>query len=285
MATAATKENQSESLVVLRLTRGTKTALARAFWKPGVGLTSPFLVLLSLVLGFGTWELVGHFSSRYVFASFSDTMAAFWRLLLDGTLLRHARVTFYEVGVGFALGAGIGLVGGALSAFSRVFRRMTDHWVTIFLGLPYAAVFPIFLVWFGLGAESKIALAVLASFVTIWFQTYAGVMSVDRELAEVPRAFGGSRRQVLRWVVLPWSLPFIIEGFRLGLSRAFIAVIVGELLAGQAGLGYFIGLSGNTLRMDNLLAGVVLITGITVALVEIMKLVQRMAVPWWSQRG
>ncbi|MFQ5878626.1 MAG: ABC transporter permease [Dehalococcoidia bacterium] len=242
-------------------------------------------VLFSWALGFGIWEIVGRSSSPFVFASFSDSVAAFWKLLENGILFRHAKVSMQELGIGFSIGAAIGITGGALAAFSRTFRDMTDHWITAFLSTPFAAIFPIFLVWFGLGLNSKIALAVFASFMPVWINTHTGVISVDRRLVEVTRAFGGNWLQALRWVVLPWSLPSLIEGLRFGLSRAFLAVIVGELLASQAGLGFLINLSGATLRIDNLLAAVMVVTGITIALVEIMKLAQRVMVPWWEERA
>lgn len=242
-------------------------------------------VLVSWALGLGVWEFVGRNSSSFVFASFSDSVEALWRLTESGVLFRHAKVSMQELGIGFSIGAAIGITGGALAGFSRTFRDMTDHWITVFLSTPFAAIFPIFLVWFGLGLNSKIALAIFASFMPVWINTHTGVLSVDRRLLELTTAFGGNWLQALRWVVLPWSLPSLIEGFRFGLSRAFLAVIVGELLASQAGLGFLINLSGATLRIDNLLATVMVVTGITVVLVEIMKLAQRRMVPWWEEKG
>jgi len=242
-------------------------------------------VLFSWALGLGIWEIVGRNSSSFVFASFSDSVEALWGLAESGVLFRHAKVSMQELSIGFSIGAAIGITGGALSGFSRTFRDMTDHWITVFLATPFAAIFPIFLVWFGLGLNSKIALAIFASFMPIWINTHTGVLSVDRRLLELTTAFGGNWLQALRWVVLPWSLPSLIEGLRFGLSRAFLAVIIGELLASQAGLGFLINLSGATLRIDKLLATVMVVTGITVILVEIMKLAQRRLVPWWEEQG
>jgi NitT/TauT family transport system permease protein len=263
-------------------TRHSPGELLKAVWKGKTGHLA--LVALSWVAGLALWELVGRLSSPFVFAGFSDSVAALWRITENGILLHHTLVTMRELVVAFLLGATIGIAGGTIAGFSPTFRTMTDHWVTIILAVPFAAVFPLFLVWFGLQEASKIALGAFACFLTVWINTYTGVISVDRHLTEVPRAFGGTWFQVVRWIVLPWSLPFVVEGLRMGLSRAFLGVVIGELLAADAGLGYFIGLAGGTLRMDNLMAGVMVVTGITVVLVELMKTFQRAIVPWWEER-
>ncbi len=257
--------------------RGFMKWLGRGGSRPGLP------VVLSWVIGLGIWEIVGRTTSPFVFASFSQSVRALWKLLLDGSLLHHTAISTAELAVGFSIGAVVGISGGLAAGFSRTFRSVTDHWITVFLALPFAAVFPMFLVWFGLGLSSKIALAAFASFMPIWLNAQTGVRSVDWQLVEATRAFGGSWRQVVRWVVLPWSLPMLIEGLRFGLSRAFLGVIIGEFLASQGGLGYLIALSGQTLRMDNLLATVMVVTGITLALSSLMKLVQRATVPWWEK--
>lgn len=241
--------------------------------------------LLSVLLGVAIWEFIGRNSSPFIFASFTDSMVALWSLAESGLLLEHTRVTMTELAIGFSIGAVIGFVGGVLAGINRVFREMTNGWVTISLSTPFPAIFPIFIVWFGLGIQSKIALAVFAGFVPIWLNTRAGIVSVDQRLGEMTRAFGGSWWVVMRSVLLPGGLPSVMEGLRMGLGRAFIAVIVGELLASRSGLGFLINLSGQTLRMDQLLATVVVVALITISLAAFMDRVQSLiVVRWWDER-
>lgn len=240
--------------------------------------------MLSWAIGLCVWEILGRTSSPFIFASFSETMVALWNLTTSGVLLHHTTVSLFELAIGFLLGALFGLAGGLAAGFSRLCREMTEHWITVSLAMPFAAVFPMFLVWFGLGPASKIALAVFASFIPVWMNTRGGIASVDRQLVEMTRAFGGKWRHVVRSIIMPWSLPSIMDGLRMGLGRAFLAVVVGELLAAREGLGFLISLSGQTLRMDNLLAAVVVVTGITVVLSGVMRVVQRAVVPWWEER-
>ena len=212
-------------------------------------------------------------------------MAALWELTRTGVLLEHVGVTMTELAIGFSIGAVIGFVGGMLAGLNRTFREMTNGWVTISLSTPFPAIFPILVVWFGLGIQSKIALAVFAGFVPVWFNTRAGIVAVDPRLAEMTRAFGGKWWMVMRSVLLPGGMPAVMEGLRMGLGRAFIAVIVGELLASRSGLGYLINLSGQTLRMDQLLATVVVVAAITVALSAFMDRIQSLlVVRWWDER-
>lgn len=241
-------------------------------------------VTLSWILGLGIWEIVGRISNKFVFASFSDTMVSFWDLLRNGVLLHHTAISLVELTIGFSVATVLGVAGGLTAGFSRTFREMTDNWVTVFLAVPFAAIFPILLVWFGLGTSSKIALAVFAGFQPIWLNTKVGVTTVDRNLVEMTTTFDGNWFRVIRSVVLPWCFPSLIEGMRMGLSRAFLGVIIGELLASRGGLGYLINISGQTLRINNLLAAVVVVTGITVFLSFLMKLIQHALVPWWGER-
>jgi ABC-type nitrate/sulfonate/bicarbonate transport system permease component len=132
---------------------------------------------------------------------------------------------------------------------------------------------------------SKIALVIFSVFIPVWLNTYTGIIGVDAQLVEVAQAFGATRWQVLRWIVLPWAFPALIVGFRLAFSRGFIAVVVGELVGSTAGLGYLIDVAGNSFQTDKLLAGVAVLAIITVLFVETLKWGQRRLFPWWEIKG
>ena len=243
------------------------------------------LGIISWAAGCAIWEIVGHITSRFVFAPFSTTVVALWHLLFTATFWTNFQITMTELLFGFVGAAVMAIPGGLIAGLSRTFRELTERWVVLGMAVPFAAVFPMMIVWFGLGETSKIALAWFAAFMPIWLNIQTGVRSVDPALIEMARAFRLSTFRIVKWVVLPWTLPMLIDGLRIGLTRAFLGVVVGELLASSGGgLGYFIGLEGNLLRMDNLLAAVIVVTGVTLALSYCMKLVQRWVVPWWEER-
>jgi ABC-type nitrate/sulfonate/bicarbonate transport system permease component len=241
------------------------------------------LVTASWIVGLLIWEWVGRRSNKYSFASASDTFIALGELARSGVLWHHTQISFRELAAAFAIGSVIGVTGGTVAGMSRTFKTVTENWVTVGMAAPFAAIFPIFLVWFGLGEESKIALGAFAAVTPIWGSTRVGIASADEQLLEMSRSFGGKRRHLVRTVVLPWALPNIIEGLRLGLTRAFLGVVVGEMLASRGGLGYLINVSGTTLQMDKLLAGVVTVTIITLCIVYMLTTVQHLLVPWWDK--
>jgi ABC-type nitrate/sulfonate/bicarbonate transport system permease component len=243
------------------------------------------LVTVSWIVGFGVWEVAAQFSSEYAFAGPLDTFSALRELASSGVLWEHTEISSRELGIAFALGSTVGIVGGTIAGMSRTFKTLTEQWITVGLALPFAAIFPILLVWFGLGETSKVALGAFAAVMPVWGNTRVGIESVDPQLLEMTRSFGGRRRHLVRMVVLPWALPSIIEGLRFGLTRAFLGVIIGEMLASRGGLGYLINVSGETLQIDNLLAAVVVVTTITLVIVWMMTLLRRVLVPWWDRNG
>lgn len=241
-------------------------------------------VLVSLAVGLAFWEILGQLTSRIILAPFSETLVEFGNVLFSGLLIEHAAISLAELGLGFTIAFVVGTLGGLFAAFNKTFHEMTDPWLSILYSTPYVAFVPLFIVWLGLGMASKAALAVYAAFIPIWLNTYHGISTTDPKLVEVVRCFGASRFQTLKWVNVPWALPSVIVGVRLGLSRAFIAVIVGEFMGATAGIGYMISISGNMFQTERLLAFVAVLGIITLSVVELVKWIQRRAVPWWEER-
>ena len=242
-------------------------------------------MLLSWTVGLAAWEVVGQISSPFVFASLTETLTALWDLLTSGTLLEAAGISLLELAIGFSIAALVGVAGGIAAGLSHTFRGMTEHWITMALATPFAAVFPVFLLWFGLGPASKVALALFAGFIPVWINTRAGIISVNPQLIEMAKVFRARWRDILGSVVLPWALPSMIEGLRMGLARAFLGVIVGELLASREGLGFLITLFSATLQVDALFATVLTVTLVTLGLTYLMRVAERAAVPWWSRQN
>jgi NitT/TauT family transport system permease protein len=248
----------------------------------GAGLRARSSTFISIFLAIAIWEIVGRLTSPLIFAPFSATIRALWEITLSGRLARDLSVSGVELGVGLVLGAIIGVAGAVASYVNKPFREITDTWISALYTTPYVALSPLFIVWLGLGIESKIALVLLASFIPIWLSTYTGLTGTDSQLKEVAVAFGASRAQVLRYIVLPWALPNVITGFRLGLSRGIIAVVVGELIGATAGIGVLIDFAGNTFDTPMLLAGVLVLVLIALVIIEALRWFQRKMVPWWD---
>jgi NitT/TauT family transport system permease protein len=169
---------------------------------------------------------------------------------------------------------------GLLAGWYRKFNYFIDPWLSFMNALPRVALLPLIVLWVGIGIWSKILVVFLGAFFSIMINTLYGVRTVDAHLLEVAQSFRASQRRIFLTVVLPGSVPFVLAGLRLGVGRALIGVIVGELYSANAGLGYMITVASHTLQTDRLLFGVIIFTLTGVALIEGLRLLERRVQRW-----
>jgi NitT/TauT family transport system permease protein len=238
--------------------------------------------LVSIVGGLLVWEFVGRFvvTSPILFAPFSKVMAAGWDLLLSGELLQNVEVSGLEFAVGFGLATLIGVGLGFLMATRRFAQDVLDPWVSFFYSSPLVALIPFFILVFGVGISSKIAIIFLVSIFPILLNAFVGMRSADEHLLEVGAAFNCSRGQVFTKILFPAALPYIVVGLRLGIGRALTGVVVSELFGSTAGLGYLIGTAGQRFDTPTVLFGVLVFSAFGVSMVEGLKWIERALAPW-----
>lgn len=199
------------------------------------------VVLAFAVVIFGSWELLGRLGTLdpLFFSWPSQIVKAGWDLIAAGEYWHNVAVSSLELLAGFAislLGVPIGLALGYWESLSDY----VDPLVNALYSTPSVALTPLFVIWFGLGLESKIAMAALMGIFPVLINAAAGVKSVEKSLVYAARSFGASEGQILWGVVLRSAMPFVLAGLRLGLGRCLIGVIIGEMIASRAGLGYVI---------------------------------------------
>jgi NitT/TauT family transport system permease protein len=151
--------------------------------------------------------------------------------------------------------------------------------------LPRVALLPLIVLWVGIGIESKIMVVFLGAFFAIIMNTLYGVRTVDKRLLDVATSFKASQWRVFTTVVLPGSVPFILAGLRLGIGRALIGVIVGELYAANSGLGYMIAVATQRMQTDRLFFAVLILTLMGVVAVELLRLVEHRYQRWRPRLG
>lgn len=190
------------------------------------------------------------------------------------------RQSFLEFAIGFiaaiVLAVPIGLALGWYGALGDIF----SPWMTFFYALPRIALIPIILMWVGLSIWSIILVVFLGAFFQILLNTTQGPRMVDQRLANVARSFHASERLTFVTLVLPSSVPFILAGLRLGVSRAITGVVIGEFFASTAGLGHMIFLTSISMQSDRLLFATFLLIVIGVASVEIVRRVEMRFATW-----
>jgi sulfonate transport system permease protein len=179
----------------------------------------------------------GLISSRVLPAP-TDVLAAGWKLLKSGELLRNVWVSFWRAIVGFAIGGGIGFAFGLANGLSRRSERVFDSTLQMVRNIPHLALIPLVILWFGIDEEAKIFLVALGVFFPIYINTQHGIRSVDAQLVEMGRTYGMSPTTLFRRVILPGALPSIFVGLRYALGIMWLTLIVAETIAASSGIGY-----------------------------------------------
>jgi NitT/TauT family transport system permease protein len=215
--------------------------------------------------------------SRILLAGFHEVqLARFWN---------DVRVSAQELFIGYALAVVLGVPLGIITGWYRRLNFFLDPWLNFMNALPRVALIPLIVLWVGIGIWSKVLVVFLGAFVTILINTLYGVRTVDKRFLDVADSFNASQGRIFTTVVMPGSVPFILAGLRLGVGRALIGVIVGELYSANAGLGYMIAIASQTLQTDRLLFGVVLLTLMGVVLVEVLRVIENRFQKWRPSVG
>ncbi|MBV9556382.1 MAG: ABC transporter permease, partial [Pseudolabrys sp.] len=197
--------------------------------------------LLPLVLAAG-WEAIVHFhlASGRLVPPPSVIIATFIELAKTGELQRHVLVTTGRVAAGFLFGVVTGTLIGAIAGYSVLTRRIIDPSMQALRSIPSIAWVPLFVLWFGIFESSKIILIAVGVFFPVYLGVMGAVMSVDRKIVEVGRAFRLSGAQMVRRILLPAVLPSYVTALRTGLGLGWMFVVAAELLGASEGLGYLL---------------------------------------------
>ncbi len=197
-----------------------------------------------------------------------------------GLLLQHLWPTLWQCLAGFLLAvvAGVG-VGVAVTLSAVVRRALTPHLVA-FQVLPKVTVAPLFILWWGVGATSRVMLAFFICFFPMVVNTAAGLASADPEIVRMARAFTATRGQIFRKVQLPHALPFIFSGLKISATFAVIGIVVAEFVSSQEGLGYLMIFSQGLLDTATMLAAIVVLSLMGLALYGGICLLERVCIYW-----
>jgi sulfonate transport system permease protein len=217
---------------------------------------------LSVMAFLALWEIApraGIVDARYT-SQPTRVITAGFEIVRTGGFLHDVSVSLSEFAIGFALAIGIGVPLGLLLGRFPVLRYLLDPPIMAIYATPHLALLPIIVVWLGIGMQSKIAVAFVGGVIPILVNSMAGVRGVERSWVVAARSFCAGERDVFVKVILPASLPSVILGIRLGLSRAVLGVIVAEMYQSQAGVGNEIMRYGSEFRTDQLLFNVLLVS-------------------------
>ena len=221
--------------------------------------------IFSLLFFFGLWQLISYLNSlnewfNPVFLpSPAMVIETAYDYIIDGTLIGHIGMSFYRMIVGFVIGVVIAVVLGILIAPKRDFDNIFTPILNLVGPIPVFAFLPMFLIWFGIGESSKIALIAYATFVPLITYVIDGIKNTDPVLIRSARSLGATPFQVFTKVIFKSAMPHIFAGMKISLALTFSALVVAEMMGASEGLGYIIVNAKNWFKMADMFLAATLI--------------------------
>ncbi len=242
---------------------------------------------LALLVGLlGLWQILsGPVLDPFFVSSPTRIAAALRRLFLEDDLLWHTQLTVVEAVGGYVLGSLAGVLLAFLVTGWGQLYKMVEPFVLALNGIPRIALAPLFIMWFGIGLTPKVVIAALLVFFIVFMNTVSGIQSASPQLIDLARLMGASRLDVLRKIVLPSALPFIITALRIVVPTAMIGAIVGEFISAQKGLGFVINKASFEYQTGAAFAGIAVLLAVVVILNAVLSVAEGRLLRWRPRGG
>lgn len=241
-------------------------------------LLSTFSVVVFIIC----WEIVSR--NEWVDPLFISSPLAILKaavtMVQDPVFWGNMGVSGFEFGIGFLLALLIGIPMGVFSGWNKTFHAIVNPFIAGLYVTPKVTLLPVIIIAFGIGPESKIVIVFLMAFFPIVMSAQKAMNTLDQNLIKAARTFAASEYQIFKTIALPSTVPFLLTGIRLGIGQGLIAVVVGELFASSAGIGFQLTHDGQNLQTDRMFVGVLVITFTGIILTSIVGLVERHFSSW-----
>ena len=178
----------------------------------------------------------------------------FYHFAVTGEMFIHLMITLKEALGGLFFGTLAGILFGVVLGRIKWIADILLPIITALYGIPKLALAPIFILWFGLGMESKIFISALLVFYLVFFSTFEGIRSVDADIVSAIRLMGANPYQIFRRVILPSCIPWILTGIRGGIGASLLGAIVGEYMGASAGLGWMVQYATTTYQIERVMS-------------------------------
>ncbi len=241
------------------------------------------LLQLVVVAGFlALWEAASRFAwlDPRLLPPPSIVLPTAWALLGDEAFLRHLWVTIWQVSLAILIAVPLGTAIGVVLAESAYLGHAFRPFFNFLAAVPKSVFLPVFILLFGIGIEQKVAFGVFQALFVIVIATGAAVAGVPTDLVRLARACGARRWQI--WAEVHWHamLPLLLEGLRLGMIFNITGVIFAEMYVARLGLGQRLANWGQTFQMPELFAGIVIAAGLSIAVNEALRALERRVGRW-----
>jgi ABC-type nitrate/sulfonate/bicarbonate transport system permease component len=241
------------------------------------------ITAMSIVCVLILWEIFGR-DINPVFGSYPSAIAAaFWNLLVTGQLQSALYESLRPFALGYCLAIVVGIPLGLVIGRFRVAEAALGIYITAGYAMPLVALVPLLILWLGLGFKVKVAVVFLMALFPICINTWLGVTAVPKTLIEVGKSFVAPDIVILRRIILPATLPYIMAGVRLAVGRAVVAMVIAEFFTTISGLGAVIINSANNFDTATMFVPIIILMVMAIGLNSLIGLVERRVAPWQAE--
>ncbi|WP_329129881.1 ABC transporter permease [Streptomyces sp. NBC_01476] len=243
----------------------------------GVYLGRLGIVVVVLV----AWQLAsGTLIPKYMISDPGDVVRRLYDLFSSGKVWGDLGITTEELLLGYSIGVVGGLFVGVVLGTWKTAAAVLEPLLAAINSVPKIALAPLFLLWFGIGLGSKVAIAAMTVFFVMFYNAYMGMNTIPRGLLATMQIMGASRYLLIRRLILPQLTVPILAGLKAGVSFAMIGVVVGEFVAANSGLGYYVRNSTDLFDSPGVYAGIVLLMALVMIGVGLVTLLERRLLRW-----
>jgi NitT/TauT family transport system permease protein len=265
-----------------------RVAEASRLYKIYLANEKKILGTVSVAIILTIWELVGNvfqWINPMFMSAPSLIFKAGYEMFRSGEIYHDLYVSGVEFLGGYFLAAAVGIPFGIMTGWYKRMSYIFDPFVNALNATPRVALLPLVIIWLGIGILSKVGIIFLGAVFSILINTRDGVKTTPINLLNAARSFGASEWMVFKTVVVPSTIPFILTGLRLAVGRALVGVLVGELYAATAGIGFMITVAGATFQTDKVFVGVGIFALSGMIGMELLTKVERRFDNWRPQVG
>lgn len=265
-----------------------KIAEASRLYKFYLNQEKKILGGVAIALFLIVWELAGN-TYQWVNPMFMSSPSLIYNaavnLFVSGEIYNDLYVSGIEFIGGYLLAVAVAIPFGIMVGWYKRMSYIFDPFINAMNATPRVALLPLIIIWLGIGILSKVGIIFLGAVFSILINTRDGVKTTPANLLTAARSFGASEWMVFKTVVVPSTIPFILTGLRLAVGRALVGVLVGELYAATAGIGFMITVAGATFQTDKVFVGVLIFALSGMIATELITKIERRFDKWRPQVG
>lgn len=241
-----------------------------------------FLRLLSPIALLLLWELASQFGliPQRIIAAPSQIGGTLWAMIISGELGKHLLVSLQRALLGLSIGVSIGVVAALITGLSKRGEVILDSPMQMLRTIPSLALVPLFILWFGIGEFTKIALIVTGTTFPVYLNLFSGIRNIDPKLIEAANTLGLNRRELIWHVILPGSLPSFFVGLRYSLGISWLALVFVEQINTTAGIGFLASDARDFMRTDVIVICLLIYSVLGLLIDGLIRTLERFALAW-----